>query len=135
MVGHLDHLGSMLEEMRSEVLLQDEQILLQLVLNIVSVGLLDTLFPHAHEFPRLELLEEGEVLDMVVGVSLDEPLAEGQELDWCISFVEGQPIARDGVVVVTLLDVSEPSVLQIIWVILAHWLEVHEHCLLVTLGI
>jgi hypothetical protein len=124
-----------LEQMRPEVLLQDEQILLELVLHIVSVGFLDALFPHAHEFPGLELLEEGEVLDVIVRVSLDEPLAEGEELYWGVSLIEGQSIARDGVVVVTLLDVSKPCVLQVIWVILAHGLKVHEHGLLVALGV
>lgn len=55
--------------------------------------MLDGLLPHAHELPSLELLEEGQLLDVVVGVALNQPLAKGQELDGGIVFVEGQSLA------------------------------------------
>ena len=66
LLGHVEHELPVLEEVGPEVLLEDEEVLNELVLDIVSVGLLDALLPHAHELPRSELLEEGEVLDVVV---------------------------------------------------------------------
>ena len=69
--------------------------------------LLDGFLPHAHELPALELLEEAEILDVVVRVTLDEPLAERHELDrGVLVLIEGEALARDGVVLVTTFFVA-----------------------------
>jgi len=56
----------MFEKMLSEVLLQNEQILIQLIESSDLVLLLYPALPKAHEFPLFKLLKEGKVLDVVV---------------------------------------------------------------------
>ena len=97
------------------------------------MSLLDTLLPHAHEFPRLELLEEGEVLDVVVRVTLDEPLAQRHERNGSQLLVEGQTLARDRVVVVTFVLVGDW--LQVVRITLVVALEVSEDGLFLASGV
>jgi len=68
--------------MLAEVRLEHEELLLEGVLGLDTELALDSLLPHAHELPLLELLEEVKLLDAVVGISLDEPLAQLEELNW-----------------------------------------------------
>jgi hypothetical protein len=58
-----------------EVVLEHEELLLEGVLGLHPILVLDRLLPHPHELPLLELLEERELLDVVVGVALNQPLA------------------------------------------------------------
>ena len=60
--------------MGAEVILEHEKLLLERVLGFHSVLMLDGLLPHSHELPFFELLEEVLLLDMIVRVSLDQPL-------------------------------------------------------------
>lgn len=99
-VLHLDHKTAVLEQVGREVLLQNEKFVVELVLSTRAIGLLDDLLPHAHELPLLELLEEGELPDTVVGVALDQPLAERNEFDRRVVLVESQALARERVVLV-----------------------------------
>jgi hypothetical protein len=50
----------------------------------------DGFLPHSHELPFLEFLEEIFLLDVVVRVSLDQPLAKRQELDWSVVLIKGE---------------------------------------------
>ena len=72
---HVDHIPSVTKQVGREVVLKDEQLLFESVLGLHSVLVLDGFLPHSHELPFLEFLEEVEFLDVVVGVSLDQPLA------------------------------------------------------------
>lgn len=78
----------MLEKMRSEEVLQDEQFLIQRVLGFGPVRLFNSLFPHPHKLPLFELLEEAQLLYMVVGVTLNQPLPKRNELYWSVVFVQ-----------------------------------------------
>jgi hypothetical protein len=48
----------MLPQVHAEVILEHEKFLLEGVLGLHPVLVLDSLLPHAHELPALELLEE-----------------------------------------------------------------------------
>ena len=87
--AHVEHELAMLEQVLAEVVPQDEELLVKGVYRLHLVVQLDLLLPHAHELPRLELLEEGEVLDVIVGVSFNEPLTERHELLGRVLLVEG----------------------------------------------
>jgi len=52
--------------MGAEVILEHEQFLLKGILSFHSVLMLDSLLPHSHELPFLELLEEILLLDVVI---------------------------------------------------------------------
>ena len=93
----------MLEEVLSEVVLEHEQVQLKGIDGSVFVLELDGFLPHAHEFPRFELSEEAEVLDVVEGVTLNEPLAHRHELDGSVALIEGQALTRDSVVLLVVL--------------------------------
>ncbi len=58
----------------------------------------DILAPHAEELPTFEFLEETELFDMVVGVSLDKPVAQSDELNGGLSEVERDALGTQGVV-------------------------------------
>ena len=75
LLTHLEHELTMLEQVFTEVLLQNEQVLVQRIKSPNLVLLLYSALPQAHEFPLFELLEEGKVFDVVVRVTLDKPLA------------------------------------------------------------
>jgi hypothetical protein len=59
-----------------EDILQNEKLGLKLISSFHSSFSLYGLFPHSHEFPFLELFEEFELLNTVVGVSFNEPLTK-----------------------------------------------------------
>jgi len=48
----------------------------------------DVFAPHPQKLPSFELFEKAELLDVIIGVSLDEPVTESDELDWRLSQVE-----------------------------------------------
>ena len=123
----------MLEKMLSEVVLEDEQVLIESIEGLHLVLLLDDFLPHAHELPALELLEEGKVLDVIVRVTLDEPLAQRHERNGSQLLVEGQTLARDRVVVVTFVLVGDW--LQVVRITLVVALEVSEDGLLLASGV
>lgn len=87
---HANHVFSVFGQVSAVVVLEHKEFVSQGVLGLHSVVVLDGFLPHSHELPLLELLEERQVLDVVVGVSLDEPLAEGKEFNWSIVFVKGK---------------------------------------------
>jgi hypothetical protein len=62
--------------MSTEVGLEHEELLLEQILGAVSLLTLDSLLPHPHELPFFELLEEIELLDVIIGVSLNKPLTK-----------------------------------------------------------
>ena len=84
--------------MGAEVVLEHEEFLLELGLRLHSLLVLDGLLPHSHELPLLEFLEEIQFFDVVVRVSLDEPLAKGQELNGSIVLIQGQPLTTECIV-------------------------------------
>ena len=124
----------MLEQAITEVRLEDEEVLLELIVGLHLVLLLDRLLPHAHELPALELLEEAEVLDVIVGVALDEPLTEGLELHGGVLLVEGETFARDGVVLIPEALI-EADWLQVVGVVLVGTVQIGENCLFLAAGI
>ena len=67
---------------------------------------------------------------MIVGVALNEPLTEGHEFDGRVLLVEGQALARDGVVLVKAVLVA--TGLQVVRIILVHASEVREDGLFLT---
>ena len=50
--------------------------------------MLNSLFPHTHELPALELFEKRQLFNVVVGVTLDQPLSQGQEFDRGVVLVQ-----------------------------------------------
>jgi hypothetical protein len=66
---------AVLHEVNREVVLEHEELFFEGVLGLHPILVLDCLLPHPHELPFLELLEERELLDVVVGVTLNQPLA------------------------------------------------------------
>jgi hypothetical protein len=89
--------------MSTEVVFQDKQLLVKRILGGRSVLLLDHLFPHSHELPLLELLEEAQFFYMVVTVTLDQPLAEGDELNGrVLILIEGQTFSGESVILLRL---------------------------------
>ena len=71
---HAQHQASVLHQVRTEGVLQNEELLFKLVLGFDTVLVLDGLLPHAHELPFVELTEETVSLDVIVGVALNQPL-------------------------------------------------------------
>jgi hypothetical protein len=83
----------MLHQVNSEVVIQDEEVLFEVVHGFHTVLVLYGLFPHAHELPLLELLEELVSLDVVVRITFDEPLSKGEEFDGLLLLVHGDTFA------------------------------------------
>lgn len=73
---HVNHVLSVGREMMAEMILKHEKLLLKEVLRSNSLLSLYRLLPHSHELPLLELLEEVELLNVIVRVPLNQPLAE-----------------------------------------------------------
>jgi hypothetical protein len=61
--------------MNTEVVIQDEEVLFEVVHGFYTVLVLYGFLPHAHKFPFLELLEELVSLDVVVRVTFNQPLS------------------------------------------------------------
>jgi hypothetical protein len=80
----------MFREMSTKVILKHEEFLLERVLGLHPILMLDSLLPHSHELPFLELLEEAQLLNMVVRVTLNEPLTERNEFNRGVTLVESQ---------------------------------------------
>ena len=95
---HLDHVESVFAKMSAEVVLQHKELLFERVLSLHTVLVLDGFLPHAHELPLLEFLEEVQLLDVVVGVTLDEPLPERKELDRSVILIESEALSGECVV-------------------------------------
>jgi len=121
--------------MLAEEVLQDEEFLLKRVGRGRAVLLLDGLLPHAHKLPLFELTEERHLLNVVVRVALDQPLAEGNELNGGVHLVESQTLAGERVVLVlkTFVVGGDLQVVRVAGVLLG--IQVHEHSLLLTLAI
>ena len=75
------------------MVLKYEQLLFKRVLSLHSVLVLDGLLPHSHKLPSFEFLEEGELLDVVVRVSLNKPLTKGNEFNGSVVFIESQTLS------------------------------------------
>ena len=58
------------------MVLEDEELLLEGILGLHAVLVLDSLLPHSHELPSFKFLKEWKLLDVVVGVTLDQPLSK-----------------------------------------------------------
>ena len=81
-----------------EMWLKHEELFFQRILCFHSVLMLDRLLPHPHELPLLELLEEVQLFDVIVGVSLYQPLPKAQELDWGVILIESQTFSTQSIV-------------------------------------
>lgn len=55
---HRKHQCTVLHQVHTEVILQHKQLFLKRVLSLHSVLVLNSLFPHTHELPALELFEK-----------------------------------------------------------------------------
>jgi hypothetical protein len=78
------------------------------------------------------LFEKVLFFDVVVRVSLDQPLAERQELDWGVVLVKCQSFTTEGVVLlrVPILVLANLEIVRIgVWV----RVKIYEHCFLFTL--
>ena len=82
----------------SEYVIEHKQLLLEHPPRFGSLMRYDVFAPHSEELPPFELFEEAELLDVVVGVSLDEPVAQSDELDGGLSQVQGDTLSGEGVV-------------------------------------
>ena len=83
--------------------------------------MLDSLLPHAHKLPSLELLEEWQLFDVVVGISFYQPLTQRDELDRRVVFIQGQTFSRECVVLllVSLLIRTDKQVIRVsirVWI-------------------
>lgn len=83
----------MLHQVHAEVILQHKQLFLEGILSLHSVLVLNSLFPHTHELPALELFEKRQLLNVVVRITLDQPLSQGQEFDRGVVLVQCQSLA------------------------------------------
>ena len=131
---HIEHESSVLHEMHAEVILKHKQLLFEGVLSLHSVLVLNSLLPHAHELPSLELLEEGKLLDVVVRISLDEPLAERKELNGSIIFVKGKPLAGESVVLLLVSSLIRSNQ-EIIRVLIRIRIKINEYSLFLALDV
>ena len=62
--------------------------------------MLDGLLPHSHELPSFEFLEERKLLDVVVRVSLNQPLSKTDKFYWIVIFIIGEAFATESVIFV-----------------------------------
>ena len=69
----------MLHQVLAEGVLEDEKLVIEMVLRRDTILVLYRLLPHSHELPFLELAEETVGFDVVVAVTLNQPLSERQE--------------------------------------------------------
>jgi hypothetical protein len=90
---HVQHQLSMLKKMGSKMVLQNEKFLVEQVHCFCSVLLLDLFFPHAHELPFFELFEKAKFFDVVIRVSLNQPLTQRDKLDWRVVLVKSETLA------------------------------------------
>lgn len=90
---HGEHQRTVLHEMDAEVILKHEEFFLEGVLCLHSVLVLNSLFPHAHKLPTLKLFEERKLFDVVVRVSLDQPLSKGKKLDRSVILIQSETLA------------------------------------------
>jgi hypothetical protein len=72
------------------MILEHKEFFFKGILGLHPVLVLDCLLPHAHELPALELLEEGKFLNVIVGITFNQPLPQREELDGGIVFVQSQ---------------------------------------------
>jgi len=77
-----------LHQVNAEVILEHKQFFLKRVLSFHPVLVLNSLFPHTHELPALKLFEKRQLFNVVVGVTLDQPLSQGQEFDRSVVLVQ-----------------------------------------------
>jgi hypothetical protein len=132
---HLDHETTMLEQVGTKEVLQNEELLIEGVLCLGAVSLLDGLFPHAHELPFLELLEEAQLLDMVVGVTLDQPLAQGNKFNGDVGLVECKTFTGESVVLGVVAGIIGDD-LEIVGVPIQQVrVQVHEDGLFLALAV
>lgn len=96
--------------------------------------MLNSLLPHAHELPFLELLEKTQLLDVVIRVALDEPLAQRDELNRHIILVKGETLARQRVVS-TVVFVRIAYNHEVIGVAIVLSIQVHKDGLLFAFGV
>ena len=71
---HLKHELPVLRKVITEVVLKHEEVLFKLIDSSELIFAFDVPLPWPHEFPSFELLEKWKVLDVVVWVSLNQPL-------------------------------------------------------------
>lgn len=86
----------------------------------------DVLSPHPQELPSLELLEEGELLDVVEGISFDQPISQSYELNRCLSKVESDTLGGECVVTL-LVSVMILGDLKIVGIPIRAWVQVDKH--------
>lgn len=95
---HINHITAMSSQMVLKVRLKHKQLFFKSVLCFHAVVELYSFFPHTHELPLLELFEEVEFLNMVVGIALNQPLTKRDKFTRHLIFVQGQTFARKCVV-------------------------------------
>lgn len=105
----------MVKELWPENIIEDEQPLLEHAPGLRALVREDVLAPHAEELPALELLEEGQLLDVVVAVSLDQPVAQSDKLNWTLSQVQSDSLSRECVVslLISLMILANEQVVRI----------------------
>ena len=79
--------------------------------------------------------EEGQLLDTVVTVTLDEPLAQRDELNGRVRLVKGQPLSREGVVLLFLVTVVVANNAEVIRVRRVCAVQVQENGLLLGFAV
>jgi hypothetical protein len=84
------------------MILQHEELLFEGVLSLHPVLVLDGFLPHAHELPSFKFLEKWQLLNMIVRVTLNQPLSERQELNRSVILIEGKTLARESVVLLLI---------------------------------
>lgn len=134
LVAHVEHELTMLHQVNSEVVVQDEEVLFEVVHGFHTVLVLYGLFPHAHELPLLELLEELVSLDVVVRITFDEPLSKREEFDGLLLLVHGDTFARKSEVLV-LVGILVGCHSEVIGVVVLILVQIEENCLFVTLAV
>ena len=133
-VLHLKHIFSVLAEMLAEMVLEDEKFLFERILCLHTVLMLDGFLPHAHKLPSFEFLEEWKLLDMVIGVSFDEPLTKRQELYRGIIFIECKALSGESIVLL-LISSLVGCHKEIVRVLVRIWVQVNEHSLFFALAV
>ena len=71
---HLIAVGPVEEEVLGEYGVEDEELVLELSGSLSASLHLNGLLPHAKELPALKLLEERKLLDVIIRVTLNQPL-------------------------------------------------------------
>lgn len=120
--------------MSSKDRMKNEEFIFKSIRCFSSCLVLDGLLPHSHEFPSFKFLKEGQFFNMVVWISLNQPLTKTDKFYWVVIFIIGESFATQSVVLVwSSLEVG--ANFKIIRISIFIRIQIHKHSLIIILGV